>query len=67
MQADINHHRAKVAAATRWGNEAEREQAQRDLEAAKTEVLIEKVEAEAASLTDEQRERLAALLTGGAK
>lgn len=67
MPADIMHNRARVAAASRWGNAEDKAAAVRDLAAANLEKYIQKVVSDAPPLTDEQREHLAALLMGGAK
>ena len=58
--------RSRVATATRLGNAAEVEQAKRDHAAAKLEDYIARVVDAAPPLTVEQRDRLAALLRGGA-
>lgn len=63
---DVQHLRGKLAAAARWGTEADQTEARRDLAVAKIEKYVARIVAEAPPLTDMQRERLANLLSGAA-
>lgn len=66
--SDWTHHRARVATLSRSRTITDPEliEARRSLRAARLEEHIQRVLAEAPPLTDEQRERIATLLVGGA-
>lgn len=66
MSTPVLQARSAKAVAVRRGDRAAAEEATRDLAAAKIAQYIERVVADAPPLTDSQRSRLAALLTGGA-
>ncbi len=69
LSAASAHHRARVAALSRsrTPNDPEFLDARRDLRAEMLHSHVARVLAEAPPLTDEQRDRIAALLRGGAK
>lgn len=69
MSESWTHHRAKVAGLSRdrAPDDPELIDARRALRAARLEDHVTKVLAEAPPLNDEQRDRIAALLRGGAR
>ncbi|GAA1171274.1 hypothetical protein [Nesterenkonia xinjiangensis] len=63
MPSDISQARARLGAATRYGDQQAADQARRELAAAKLEAAVAKTLATAPPLTSEQRERIVAALT----
>lgn len=68
LSPEVASHRARVASLSRSrrSDDPELVKARRDLFAAKLEAHIERTLAEAPPLTEEQRDRLAGIFTGGA-
>ena len=60
--SEVQHFRGKYAGACRWGTEADQIEARRNLAVAKIVQYVEEVLADAPPLTDDDRQRLAALL-----
>lgn len=67
LTPEVRSHRARVASLSRsrQSDDPDLQRARRDLRAAAAASYIERVLAEAPPLTDEQRRRLAGLLSGG--
>lgn len=63
--SSVTQARARLAAKTRHNPDGDHTEARRDLAAANLEAYVRRVVATAPPLTNEQRERLAVLLTGG--
>ncbi|BCW76268.1 hypothetical protein NicSoilB11_25930 [Arthrobacter sp. NicSoilB11] len=66
MSTQIRTARARLAAATRHHPESSHEELRRDLKAANLAEYVRRVVSEAPPLTQEQADRIAGLLRGGA-
>lgn len=64
--SEVQHLRGKLANACRRGDDAHITEVRRDLATAKIAQYVSRTLAEVPPLTDEQRERLASLLSGAA-
>ncbi len=62
----VHEHKSRLGGAVKAGNRELAEQARTCLKAAKAEDYIKRLVSEAPPLTNEQRDRLAVLLRGGA-